>query len=69
MVSKPKGLVAAFAVVGLALLAGSMTAAGAQTGGIGIILPTANGNTANVAGQVPANVRGPDTALLLTEAR
>jgi hypothetical protein len=69
MVSKPKVTVAAFAVVGLALLAGSATPAGAQTGNWNNLANAfpGNGNTANVAGQVPANVRGPDTALLLTD--
>jgi hypothetical protein len=60
MVSKPKVTVAAFAVVGLTLLAGSMRAAGTQTGNWNNLANgfPGNGNAANVAGQVPATSEG-----------
>jgi hypothetical protein len=74
MLSKITVSISASAIAVLALLASDATPAGAQTGtwtdfggpGVAPAFP-GNGNTGNPAGQVPAAVRGPGTALLLTD--
>jgi hypothetical protein len=75
MLSKISVSIAASAIAGVGLLTSYAIPAGAQTGtwtdfgGPAPIAPAfpGNGNTGNPAGQVPANVRGPGTALLLTD--
>ncbi len=69
MVSKTRITVTALAIGCLVWLAGTATPARAQTGNWNNLANAfpGNGNTANAAGQVPATIRGPDTALLLTD--
>src|SRR5690348_11182518 len=69
MISKMRITVTALAVGCLVWLAGAATPTRAQTGNWNNLANgfPGNGNTANAAGQVPATIRGPDTALLLTD--